>query len=142
MLDAFISTVKSLGLARTNRFIVDISFPNGSRFNSPVLASLLCEASGLPGYNVSTYPHKIFGESREVPYEPLYEPIQMMFYIDSKFIIKDAFESWMSYIIDPITKTNGYYNYYTSTIDITIENIDGSTPYMVTLYEAYPKTMG
>jgi len=142
MIDAFIANVKTRGLARANRFSVDIGFPAG--ITSPytrVLSSLFCEVAGLPGYNLATQPHRMVGESREVPYEPMYDPISLTFYMDSGYEIKDAFETWMSYIIDPITKAHGYYNKYATQIIITPENVDRSVPYQVMLFEAYPKSM-
>ena len=142
MLDAFIATVKTLGLARTNRFQVYISFPNGAGFfGTSVLSSLFCEVAGLPGMNIASQPHRVFGESREVPYEPMYDPLSFTFHMDSTFVIKDAFESWMYYIFDPIKRTSGYYKHYVSNIDIVVENVNGIPPHMVTLYEAYPKSI-
>lgn len=142
MINAFIATVKSRGLARSNRFNVNITWPSGiALLETAKLANLLCEASSLPGYNIATQPLKIMGESREVPYEPMYDPVTLTFYMDAQFEIKDAFETWMSYIIDPVTKTTNYYSTYTSEINISVENINGSIPYNVTLFEAFPKSM-
>lgn len=142
MIDAFIANVKTRGLARTNRFQVDIGFPNGMVYPyTRVLTNLFCEVAGLPGYNVATQPHRTIGESREIPYEPMYEPMSLTFHMDSNFEIKDAFETWMSYIIDPVTKTHGYYNRYVSNISILVENVDRSVPYKVELFEAYPKSI-
>jgi len=142
MIDAFIANVKTRGLARPNRFQVNIGFPNGVSFPyTRTLSNLFCEAAALPGYTVATTPHRTIGEPREVPYEPMYDPISLTFYMDSSYEIKDAFETWMSYIIDPVTKAHGYYSDYASTVIITSENVDRSVPYEVTLFEAYPKTM-
>jgi len=142
MIDAFIANVKTRGLARTNRFQVNISFPQGLvRPYTSVLSNLFCEVAGLPGYNIATEPHKIVGEPFEVPYEPMYDQMTFTFHMDSNFEIKNAFESWISYIIDPITKSHGYYSHYTSSISILVENVDGRIPYGVTLFEAYPKNL-
>lgn len=142
MIGAFIANLKTRGLARTNRFQVNIAFPQGLVYPyTSVLSNLFCEVAGLPGYNLSTEPHRTIGESREVPYEPMYDPISLTFHVDSNFEIKNAFETWMYYIINPVTKTHGYYSLYTSTISILVENIDGGIPYVVSLFEAYPKTM-
>lgn len=142
MIDAFIANVKTRGLARPNRFQVNIAFPGGiALLYTSVLSNLFCEAAALPGYTVATSPHRTIGEPREIPYEPMYDPISLTFYMDSNYEIKDAFETWMSYIIDPVTKSHGYYSKYTSNILITSENVDRSIPYQVQLYEAYPKTM-
>ena len=142
MIDAFIANVKTRGLARPNRFQVNIAFPGGIALPyTSVLSNLFCEVAALPGYTVATMPHRTIGEPREIPYEPMYDPVTLTFYMDSSYEIKDAFETWMSYIIDPVTKSHGYYSKYTSTILITAENVDRSVPYQVTLFEAYPKSM-
>lgn len=142
MIDAFISNVKTRGLAKSNRFQVNISFPQGlTNSYTPILTNLFCEVAGLPGYNLATEPHRMIGETREVPYEPMYEQVSLTFHMDSSFEIKDAFESWMSYIIDPVTKSHGYYFLYTSRISIIVENVNQSVPYVVTLFEAYPKSI-
>jgi hypothetical protein len=45
-------------------------------------------------------------------------------------------------IIDPNTRTIGYYKDYTRDINIHIETVDGERAMTVTLFEAYPKTVG
>ena len=52
------------------------------------------------------------GEFREVPYEKLYEPINMTFYVDNDMQVKKLFDEWMSLISDPSTRTYNYYNNY------------------------------
>lgn len=141
MIQDFISQVKTKGLARTNRYEVVIAFPNAVDQDTRSIANLFCDAVTLPGANIATQPMRIFGESREMPYEKSYDPVTMSFYVDSDMRIKKAFESWMGLIHNTNTRTLGYYENYIRPVEIYVNSVDGSTPYMLTLYEAYPKTL-
>lgn len=150
MLDTFISTIKRTGLARTNRYTISIPFPifgekgvgqYGIQGSSGQTINLLCDSVQIPGMNISTDPARIFGEDREMPYERTYEPFTTTFYVDSNLQVKTAFDNWMSMIIDPKTRTIGYYRDYVKDIKIHVENVDDSRPLTITVFEAYPKSV-
>lgn len=144
MITDFISAIKSTGLARTNRYKVTIPFPTGigSGNDSIKIVSLFCDSASLPGVNIATNPARTYGESREMPYEKMYDTVVFSFYVDSDLIIKSYFEQWVDKVIDPQTRSVGYYNDYVKDIDIEVYNVDESqSPYYVTLYEAYPKSI-
>lgn len=147
MINDFIANVKTRGIARTNRYDVIITDLAGQEpiFNfseEGELTRLFCEASSLPGMNVATQPNRFYGEVREFPYEPMYDPVQLSFYVDSDLKIKKAFETWQRQIINPNTRTFNYYDTYIKTVDISLLKVDESSiPYNITLYEAYPKTI-
>lgn len=146
-LDRFITQIKTRGIARTNRYRVFIPFIGANNFNSSgssnmELAQLFCESTTLPGLNIATDPARSFGEVREMPYEPMYDPVSMTFYMDADMHLKNAFDGWMSRVIDPFTRTIQYYRSYTTDIEIYVDNVDGKSPYMIKLFEAYPKTVG
>lgn len=140
MINKFIAEVRNRGLARTNRYEVVIPFPNSDNDTSR-LTSLFCETASLPGYNIATTPARVYGESREMPYERAFEPITLSFYVDSGMLIKDAFERWMSLVINPDSRTIQYYDSYVKPITIYVDNVDDTSPYVLTLHECYPKTM-
>ena len=133
----FIAKVKQ-GMARNNRYLVTIPLGYG---NASEIASLFCESVSLPGLSVATTPHRIYGEQREVPYERMFDPVTFTFYVDSGLIIKKAFDDWMAQIIDPLTRTQAYYNDYIRDVTIEVYNVDDTVPYAVTLYKAYPKSV-
>lgn len=144
MITQFISQVKTRGLARTNRYDVVIPFPVSTTTSfrgAAEVATLFCDQATLPGINISTTPHRIFGEVREMPYEKIYDPVTFSFYVDAELKIRTAFDKWMALIVDPFTRTLGYYNEYVRDIDIYVRNVDDSVPYKITLFEAYPKTV-
>jgi hypothetical protein len=138
----FISSIKSKGLARTNRFtvIMDIPFV----FNSDVTrkAMMFCDQVQLPGTNFSTAQNRVFGEFRETPYEKLYEPINLNFYVDKEMLIKDMFDQWHNAIYNPGTRTFNYYDQYVTDIKIEVQDTKDTSHYFITLHECYPKSVG
>lgn len=145
MIDKFISQVKTRGIAKTNRYEVIIPFPRNSNFPIPPdmmeLGNLFCDQVNLPGINVATTAMRTFGEVREMPYEKMFEPVTFSFYVDTDMQLKMAFDKWMALISNPIDRTIGYYNDYVKDIDIYVKTVGDQSPYMITLYEAYPKAV-
>lgn len=137
----FKSQVKTRGLARTNRYRVIIPFPTTDA-SGIELAELFCESVNIPGTNIATTPQRLFGEVRELPYEKIYDPVSMTFYVDTRMIMKNAFDRWINLVIDPERRTVQYYNDYIRDIEIYVIAVDEQIPYKITLFEAYPKTIG
>lgn len=142
-LDDFISKVKSEGLSRTNRFMVDIGRPNGLQPDNDMgrLAVLYCEQAVLPGLAYGTTPVRTFGENREVVYERNFETITLSFFVDTKMSILGMFNDWMKLIINPTTRSAGYYDNYITDMTITVQDIGDTNTYMVKLFDAYPKSI-
>lgn len=138
-INEFISSVKTGALARTNRF--------GVEFKPPVAVSdmrkilLFCDTAQLPGINYSTVQNRSFGEFREIPYEKLYEPISLTFYVDNDMQVKHLFDKWMSLISDPQKRTYSYYEDYICEMTIEVQDINDKTRYQVKLFECYPKNI-
>jgi hypothetical protein len=141
-INQFISEVKTGALARSNRFGVEFSPPAGINPGNLRKILLFCDTVQLPGINYSTVQNRTFGEFREVPYEKLYEPINLTFYVDNDMQVKKLFDDWMSLISDPNTRTYSYYNtYIASKFVIEVQDINDKTRYQVELFEAYPKNV-
>jgi len=151
MLADFISEVKTRGLASPNKFKVNIALPqkftlderdlrNGERNSNHRMIQMFCDQAQLPDLNISTSQTRTYGEVREMPYENLYGNINMSFYVDSDYIVKDFFDRWIMSISDPNTRHFNYYNDYISpNIDIIMMNNNQSAVYGVKLFECYPK---
>ena len=138
----FISQVKTDGLARSNRFSVNITFPVD--IGTPANKILIfCDAVSMPGMNLTTSQAKTYGEQREFPYEVLFDNVTFTFYVDTNLAVKNAFEKWMASIRNPQTRTFNYYSNYVTDIDIYVHNVasDEEVVHSVTLHEAYPKTL-
>lgn len=155
MIKNFITEVKNRGLARSNRFRVFIPFP-GVHEQTQKLTQLFCDNITLPGMNIATTPHRISGEAREYPYERTFDNLQMSFYVDTDFDVRAAFERWIHSIVDQQTRSIAYYKTYVKDIKIfvdTIETAEGAgmvprdggvsvpSPYVIDVFEAYPKSV-
>lgn len=155
MIDKFISEIKNRGLARTNRYEVKVSIPSTTS-KGDQLVSVFCDAVNLPGLSVATQPSRMYGEVREMPYEPIYEPVTLSFYVDSNMEVKKAFDRWMASIVNVNTREMMYYDDYVRDVTIKVINrdytpapqteqlntersIETDSPYIVVLSEAYPK---
>lgn len=148
MLEEFISHIKTVGLARSNRYIVEISTPNVLLGNQEAMHTLkeipiICDAVSLPSMNIDSQPHRIFGESREMPYGVSYQPINLSFHVDAEFKVKKLFDDWMDGIIDPVSRSIAYYTDYLSRITLTMIDIqEDKEKYKIELIEAWPKATG
>lgn len=143
MINQFISEIKTKGLARLNRYEVEIAFPNGigGAGGASNLTKLFCDSVNLPGLNINTQPHIVFGEAREMPYGRMFDPVNMSFYVDTGLVVKSVFDKWLALIVDEKSRTINYYNNYVTQINIRVLNVDDSNPYTMTLHDAYPKTV-
>lgn len=137
----FIAEIKTKGLARTNRFTVEMTPPLGNP--SDVRKMLLfCEKASLPGVSYATTQNRTFGEVRETPYDKLYDTCQLTFHVDRHMTVKKLFDDWMHHIQDPIDRSFQWYSNYITDLTIRVQDLEDKTTYEVTLYEAYPKTLG
>jgi len=144
-LQDFISQVKVAGMARNNRYTVELTPPLGvGNFPNAVKERILlfCDQVQVPGVNFSTIQNRTFGEFREVPYEKIYGDIQMSFYVDTDMTVKKMFDDWIGLIQNKQTRTFEYYNNYTVQMKINVEDLNDKTRYIVTAYECYPKSIG
>jgi hypothetical protein len=119
---------------------VNIRFPNSGTTSSK-LVSWFCEVTSLPGMNIATSPQRIFGEIRQMPYERMFDPVTMSFYVDGDMEVKAAFERWIHLIFNQTSRTINYYENYVRDISITVKDVEDNTPYILTLKEAYPKSI-
>ena len=138
-LNDFTSQVKKEGLAVVNRYAVVLPNYEGSDMSRMLL--MYCSAAQLPGLNNSTTPARTFGEYREMPYERLFEAVNLEFYIDRPMKIKTYWDNWMGEVISPVTRKFNYYKNYTKDVTIFVLDKKDKNVYGCTLYEAYPKTI-
>ena len=142
MINDFISSVKNNGLSRTNRYAVmfgDLPWAEAALIRNTVM---FCEQIQLPATNFSTNEVRTYGETRQAPYERLYEDITMSFYVDTDMSVKTFFDYWMNQIQDPVSRNFNYYDNYKSNIAIEVQDLKNQTRYNMTLIEAYPKSIG
>lgn len=144
-LNEFISSVKTTGLMKTNRFAVTFSLPAampaGSYSTDLRNILLFCDNVNLPGVTLETTSAKTYGEHREMPYNRLFETINMGFYVDNTMAVKLLFDSWISAVQDPVTRNFNYYKDYTTDVVIDVYDVAEMNRYQVTLYQCYPKSL-
>lgn len=148
-LEDFRSEILSgIGLARTNRFEVDILPPHvltgtGSYGAISKFTSIYVEQASIPLLNIFVKPFKIFGPTYQRPITSEYggEGISITMHVDRNYNVRKFFEDWMHKIVDPDTFTVGYPADYTTTV--TIRQIDevNDVTYSVSLIDAFPKNL-
>lgn len=139
----FIATVKTEGLMRSSRYAVTLTPPRSvGAFKDLKKILLFCSDVQMPGVQLSTTQIRQYGELRESPYEKQFDNINMTFYVDNNMAVKNFFDTWVSSIQDPKTRTFEYYDYYTTNIVLEIEDLKDRKRYEVKLSECYPKNVG
>ena len=134
------------GLARSNKFIVVINFPNtildkntfsqmgGSEFQEFTTASefttslkndirerlfFFCDGASMPGRTIADETNDaMYGPERSIARGVTYDDITLTFYMDQNMAEQVLFKSWQNLAISPNTYNSNYYDEYTGSIDI------------------------
>lgn len=136
----FLARVRADGLARQNRFWVNIGA-------APVLIgedlTLLCKSVNVPGVSFSTAPVRTIGEVIEAPYDRNFSPATLTFYVDRQMIVRRIFDDWVEKIQNSYTRVFGWYNEFIAPqMEIYVDNRQDESIYKMTLYDAHPKSIG
>lgn len=146
-LTEFIAAVKVSGLAKPSKFEVTIAKPKVLKDTSYKEDTnwrtmlLYCEQASLPGLSYTSTQSRTFGEYREMPYERIFDPLQLTFYCDKDMWIKGFFDSWSSSIQNTKTRTFSYYKDYIVEVTVVTLDSENNRTYGVKLFECYPKTI-
>lgn len=137
--------LSGLGLARTNRFEVEITPPRAlsSYREEAFLSSLYVEQASIPLLNIITKQQKIFGPTIQRPSGSEYggEGMSMVFHVDSTMKVRKFFEDWMHEIVFPERFTVNYQENYVTDISIRQLNEQDEIEHEVILYEAFPRNI-
>ena len=146
-IDNFRSLInRSGGLARGNKYEVDIYAPNGHPAGTEGRnLNLFCSTITMPG-------HKLEQQTQRFGTEPATEMvtshsyagnIDATFYLDAGLDIKVWFDKWQMLAVNPITHKAKYYDdYKEGYMDIYQLGADGKRTYGVRCEEVYPATIG
>lgn len=148
-LQEFIALVKNDGLIKPSHYNFRlVKYPSYFTDNRKLVSEfnklhVLCEATQLPGVQLQTMNHEEFGETREVPYQRAFDNVSLTFILDRKMIVKNFFDQWLEYVVDPVTRTHGFYDKYIGNIIIEMQDAstDSKTMYSVRLEDCYPKSI-
>lgn len=146
-LNEFIAQIKKGGLQKPSKYevilnrppiMLDAKYQNNEDWR---MMLLFCEQATLPGVTYTTTQSRSFGEFREMPYERIFDPLQLSFYCDSKMWIKSFFDGWINSIQDGKTRVFNYYDRYTANITVNTLDNAGEKTYGINLFECYPKSV-
>jgi hypothetical protein len=138
----FKSTVRQMGVSRQNRFSVMIAPPAALESTNLQSVILFCKGVSVPGVNIVTAPVRTTGETIEAGYDRTFGAASMNFYVDTDLKVRYFFDEWMNLIQNSDTRIFNYPNDYKArTIEISVLRLDNNISYMITLYEAFPKSI-
>jgi hypothetical protein len=153
-IENFLSVVRGKGLARTEKFSVEIQPPAGvSLPENKELLTLFCEEAAFPGKTIITRPARIHNLNIQRPSAVDFfgESANFTFLVDSEWAVKGFFDRWMDTIIGTTREVAEYRSIvgaitikaiHEGPIDATpVEGYKETTRYEVLLEEAFPKTM-
>lgn len=133
----FIQHVKSHGIQRANRFEVQISLPSElSNSDIEETLSLMATNVDLPGLNVSAVDMHV-GTTRSIPYDKSTGDLNISFLCSGEMREKVLFDKWIKLIFKS-DHSVGYYDDYTTDINVTTLDLQDNEVYKVTFNEAYP----
>ncbi len=157
-IDDFKSTIsKRDGVARSNRFsvymnipIISISLTNivtnllkgnnalAGTVNNPRDISVLCETTGMPGFDVNTFETAYGIKRRKMPQGFDQQDIQFTFMMTNDYFSRNFLDTWCNSVINKLDGTLNYKSDYAS--DIVIQQLDVKNFPIggVKLYNAYP----
>jgi hypothetical protein len=134
-LNEFINTVKSNGLAKKSKYLLEIFPPflqdsgsaqfarltneklpgmdvnaRYSEMNSTQrLVSLFCETMSIPGMKIDTKDNRTYGPIFRMPMNRTYNDFTATFYLDREGKIRRFFDLWQEFIVNP---KNNHFNFY------------------------------
>jgi len=145
-LDNFKAEVLGHGLARPNRFELELTIPASinqyyGRYSSTL--NLFCEETNFPPLIVNSKSYRIFGPSYQRPVSTEYggEGISITFHVDREMKLKFLIEEWISLVVDPNTFLLNYQGEYITTMRIHQLNDEDNLVYTCELYEVFPRSL-
>jgi hypothetical protein len=108
------------GLAMANRYRAVISLPPSisGRFPETAALDLLCDATGLPGRQITTIDYQAHKQVIKVPYGFMNEDVTFTFLLTGDYHAKKVFDAWAESIIDFSNYRAKYLDQHVSTIQI------------------------
>lgn len=139
----FFQHVRANGLAKVNRFKVEIFRPENARFgvqfgdNARDL-EFACESAEFPGRTLTTSDNRIYGPSFKTPYGTDYSEINLTFLCSENMREKYFFDDWINFI-NPTTNFDfKYREEYVADVKIIQLNERNAQTYACRLYGAFP----
>ena len=156
--------IKRGGIARTNRFNVIMTPPSQALINidigvilsslarndfnknqlvnDPRTLSLICESATIPSLEIGVQTDiNTDTDSTKRAVSKTFGNVDFSFLVTNDFYVKRMFDDWVDMIIDENYRL-GYKDEYTCDVTIQQLNLENEPIYGVTLYNAFPTSIG
>ena len=80
--------------------------------------TLYCSGAELPSRDVEATELYTYGESRQVGFRHMHQQLALQYYCSEDLRERRFFEEWQNMVYDPFSKNAGYYDEYTSTVQV------------------------
>lgn len=141
--EEFKGRVRGKGLSKQNRFYMMISPPPSIGTTDLSTVLLLCQSVSVPGVSIASSPVRTTGETIEAAYDRTFGAANATFYVDADMKVRFFFDEWINSIQDPTTRIFAYPKEYKSPeIEIGVLRLDDNPSYTITLFDAFPKSIG
>lgn len=149
--------------ARPNRYIVELSMPPGIPdsggfmnsessvgalnslglvLNSQGAVQIGCHTCTMPARTLMVYQHSQHSAPFSVPYSQQYEPVTFSFYCGAHMKERRFFGAWQTAVVNLNDNSMNFFDEYTQDVKIFQVDRSGNPTYGVTLYAAYPISLG
>jgi hypothetical protein len=147
----FTGVISSKGLASSNKFEVDITFPDGLSIKD---LNLMCDSATIAGKTIQSTPEINYGVRREVAYNaPTLSDLTLSFYCTEKLEEKKKLDQWQNLMVNTINNNTkdevgtydvGYYDSYAKNTKITVTklSVSGKPTYKYEYRNVFPKIIG
>ena len=142
----FMSSVEEMGgLSRRNRYSMSIAPPTTFSVPSGKI-DFLAQSVLLPSKQFATTENRMYGFSKNIPYDVTYEPILVTFFNPNDWSTRKFWDEWIDYIQNPSSFNMQYYSRCTGTIEISVYDEENTSlsdkpRYTAVLQEAWPERM-
>jgi hypothetical protein len=139
-LSEFIAKIRSEGLLLGSHFYVIMTPPFYTENNGGEIM-MMCDSINVPGKTIATQDIRMYGETREIPYMPIYPTLEASFIVDRRLRVKQFFEDWMNSVINNNTRELAYRNFYSTDIEIIVTDKNSVPVHKIKAYDVFPKNM-
>ena len=143
----FMNKVEEMGgLSRRNRYSMQITPPKTFSVPSGKI-DFLAVSCLLPSKQFATTENRIYGFSKNIPYDVTYEPILITFLNPNDWSTRKFWDEWLDYIQDPSSFNMNYYSRCTGQVEISVYDEEetvlnpNNAKYTAVLQEAWPERM-
>jgi hypothetical protein len=138
------SLVRSNGMARANKYEVEITAPRlhpGGSINKTI--NLHCSTISMPGHNLEQQTQRFGSEpaTEIVTSHTFAGNILATFYLDASLETKDWFDKWQEMTVNPITHKAKYYDTYKDGSMKIYQLVGNKRTYGIKCEEVYPATI-